>query len=564
MPLRPLKSNHQDKHHYGPFHMLDPPKDYSMFSAPSPKLAWKAPPLTSGWSPRPTHSPLSLPEAVWAPQKKARMRADSGLSAPSSSSRLGNTSATTLFICNLIESLHPLFESSTVDPQVDPRSVDSSVVQKMLIYINQWTKNLNNIKFLNTHPVEKDSILGSYGVVSEAFSNIGIHSKAPPASPSPKVADSLSPPQTHPPSPRPHPTALVAALVTLAAGTTAGSSAWKKKKAVECSGTSRDTIYACANPPFPPPPVLHDTHTSGGKNHVHDSPESFACEPVIQRPGSCHRPFNTSNSSSCQPIVVMIESKAALVALLPLAPQISHLVDSLSSSIIVKLFRLLYGGLCLSTTSIPTPSDLSRVKTFMHTLIPKGSSVRCEVPSLQSFCKLIGVPFLHRGNPINLKDASLILASSVYKDSIRLATPPRIVHDSRWADTCTIYFDIWDLQTGCRMKSFIDCSLNVGSVVCFFCKASMKIRAPLCTHCYSWGHNTNYCNSSCMVCPICNGPHCEDNHCALAACCKGHLKRNPPVPPTANEESCPHLALCKNCGKSHAASSGNTISTVFC
>ena len=195
MPPRPLKPNPQEEHHYGPSHTPDSPKDYSMFSAPSPEPAWTAPPSTSGWAPRPTHSPPSLPEAVQAPPNKARMRADSGLSAPSSPSRLGNTSATTPFVGDLMESLCPLFEFSTIDPQVDPRSVNSSAVQKMLIYINQWTKNLNNVKFLNTHPVEKDSILGSYGIISKAFSNIGIYSKTPPsACPSPKDVDSPSPP----------------------------------------------------------------------------------------------------------------------------------------------------------------------------------------------------------------------------------------------------------------------------------------------------------------------------------------------------------------------------------
>jgi len=161
-----------------------------------------------------------------------------------------------------------------------------------------------------------------------------------------------------------------------------------------------------------PPPVPHDTCPSGGKNHMHDSPVGFAHGPVVQRPGNCRHPFNISNSPSCQSIVVMVESKAALVALLPLAPQISRLINSLPSSIIVESFHLSYEGLCLSTTSIPTPSDLFRVETFMRTLIPKGFSVWCKVPSSRSFCKLIGVLFLHGGNPINLKDASLILASS--------------------------------------------------------------------------------------------------------------------------------------------------------
>jgi len=218
---------------------------------------------------------------------------------------------------------------------------------------------------------------------------------------------------------------------------------------------------------------------------MHDSPAGFAHGPVVQKPGNHCCPFNTSNGLSCWSIVVMVESKAAPVALLPLAPQISRLINHLPSSIIVESFRLSYRGLCLSTTSVSTPSDLSRVETFMCTLLSERSSVQCKVPSSHSFCKLIGVPFLHNGNPINLKDASLILASSVYKDSIRLAVPSRIVRNSRRADTCSIYFNIWDSQTGSWMKSFVDRSLNVGNVICFFCKASMKIGAPLCTHCYS-------------------------------------------------------------------------------
>jgi len=104
--------------------------------------------------------------------------------------------------------------------------------------------------------------------------------------------------------------------------------------------------------------------------------------------------------------------------------------------------------------------------------------------------------FLHDGKPINPKDAFLILFSSVYKDNIRLAAPPRIVHDSRHANTCSIYFNIWDSQTGSQMKSFINCSLDVGSVVCFFHKASMKIGTPLYIRCFLWGHIMNFCNSS--------------------------------------------------------------------
>jgi len=177
------------------------------------------------------------------------------------------------------------------------------------------------------------------------------------------------------------------------------------------------------------------------------------------------------------------------------------------------------------------------------------------------------VPFLRGGKPINSKDASLILASSVYKDSICLAAPLRIVHDSRWADTYTIYFDIWDSQTGSRMKSFIDRSLNIGSMVCFFCKASMKIGVPLCICCYLWGHNMNYCNSSRMVCPICNGPHCEDTTMLLQPGARATPNRTPLFPLLLMENPAPtqlpvRIAANPMLLTPLTASSGNTVSTI--
>jgi len=63
---------------------------------------------------------------------------------------------------------------------------------------------------------------------------------------------------THPPPPHPLPTAPAAVPVTLAAGAAVGGSAQKKKKAVEHSGTSCDTLCACANPPSLSPPAPHD------------------------------------------------------------------------------------------------------------------------------------------------------------------------------------------------------------------------------------------------------------------------------------------------------------------
>ena len=82
------------------------------------------------------------------------------------------------------------------------------------------------------------------------------------------------------------------------------------------------------------------------------------------------------------------------VELLPLGSQISTFVDVSQSALLIESFHLVYGGLCLTMTSVPSPSDLSRLETFIRSIVPEGFTVRCEIPSSCLFCKLMDVLFL--------------------------------------------------------------------------------------------------------------------------------------------------------------------------
>jgi len=84
---------------------------------------------------------------------------DSGSSMPVTSSGLGDVSAISPFIDAMVEFLHPLFDSGTVDPMVDPRAVDTKAIRNTFIQLYKWSKDLENAKFLNANPVEKASIL---------------------------------------------------------------------------------------------------------------------------------------------------------------------------------------------------------------------------------------------------------------------------------------------------------------------------------------------------------------------------------------------------------------------
>jgi hypothetical protein len=207
-------------------------------------------------------------------------------------------------------------------------------------------------------------------------------------------------------------------------------------------------------------------------------------------------------------------------------------------------------------TRVPSPADIQLAQTIASSKIPDGSKVACEVPSSRSFLRVLGVPFLTKDLPaLTPDDARRSLSSSVYADHIQLAAPPRIVRDSKTSDTCTIFFDIWDSQTGSRMKAFVGRSVNIRGAACVFRPARVNVGVPFCQRCCLWGHSQDKCNSPRVVCPICMGPHREESHRSFAACCKGAPKANPPVPPTADGVSCPHPPRCINCGRSHAANS---------
>ena len=74
-----------------------------------------------------------------------------------------------------------------------------------------------------------------------------------------------------------------------------------------------------------------------------------------------------------------------------------HLV-SIKSRIRVESFRPAYGGLLITTTFVPSPSDIQVVEDFVRTQVPKGSVVECEVSSSRSFLRIVGAPFLLTGD----------------------------------------------------------------------------------------------------------------------------------------------------------------------
>ena len=113
-----------------------------------------------------------------------------------------------------------------------------------------------------------------------------------------------------------------------------------------------------------------------------------------------------------------------------------------------------------------------------------------------------------------------------------------------------VFFDIWDSQSGSRMKAFVGRSLNFRGASCIFRMANLQVGAPFCTRCSRWSHTQASCTFPRVVCAICAGPHRE-----FSTCCREKPKATPPVSPTPSGNPCPHRFHCLNCGKGHTATS---------
>ncbi|KXN92026.1 hypothetical protein AN958_10356 [Leucoagaricus sp. SymC.cos] len=146
------------------------------------------------------------------------------------------------------------------------------------------------------------------------------------------------------------------------------------------------------------------------------------------------------------------------------------------------------------------------------------------------------------------------MGKSHLASSFTLANSPRVMHNSRRADTATVWFDVLDSQSGATAKRLINTSFQFGPSSCFVRAARSHSGVPLCQRCWRWGHSTRACRSQAPRCPRCAGPHTEAGHRQHASCCRGNPSAKPPQDPTPEGAPCPHAARCVNCKGDHSAS----------
>jgi hypothetical protein len=114
-----------------------------------------------------------------------------------------------------------------------------------------------------------------------------------------------------------------------------------------------------------------------------------------------------------------------------------------------------------------------------------------------------------------------------------------------------VYFDIYDSRGGLRLNALKGRSFMYGTHGLTFRVALLRVRVPICTKCWRFGHCFAVCPFRAQLCAHCAGPHHTDHHRVLGACCKAQPKANPPRAATPGGTACPHAPRCVNCGLDH-------------
>ena len=194
---------------------------------------------------------------------------------------------------------------------------------------------------------------------------------------------------------------------------------------------------------------------------------------------------------------------------------INSLLKSVKSTLRAEFIRPMTESIAITTNNIPTPSNLSIIEKYIKSIegIGLNEVAAPRLPQSKSYLKIIGIPYIQpSGLAISSDGITNYLKNSNLFEGITLAAKPRVIKASPKSDMAIIWIDIWDSQSGFKVKTLINHSFNFGRYIATFRGTSMNPRVPQCHNCWKWGHTTFLYKAHCSKCQKCRGPYKIENH----------------------------------------------------
>src|SRR4051812_19638693 len=163
-----------------------------------------------------------------------------------------------------------------------------------------------------------------------------------------------------------------------------------------------------------------------------------------------------------------------------------------------------YEGIAIATNTVAWQSDVDLVRNAVKRAFPNSPKVWVGLPTSTSYLKMIDVPlFVDRDMKVKVHrdDIKAAMEKSPLAQHFTLAGPARVAHDSGAATTATVYFNVWDTQSGAKAKALINRPFLFHGRQCKIMPARANPGSPLCIRCWRWGHTQNGCRAKAIRCP---------------------------------------------------------------
>ena len=148
---------------------------------------------------------------------------------------------------------------------------------------------------------------------------------------------------------------------------------------------------------------------------------------------------------------------------------INRALKNIKSDTLADFVRIDHCGLIITTNKVASMSDLNTIERYIKNVnnIELNDISSLRLPQLKSYLKIIGIPYLieNTNTLINSSMVETIIKNLHIFNDVVLASKPRVIKVLPKSDIVIIWVDIWNVQSGSKVKYLINRCFNIGNFI---------------------------------------------------------------------------------------------------
>ena len=167
---------------------------------------------------------------------------------------------------------------------------------------------------------------------------------------------------------------------------------------------------------------------------------------------------------------------------------INRALKQIKSEVMVDFICLDTIGITIVTNKVAINLNLQMIKNY----VKDSKHINCdevEPPRLSQskfYLKILDISYLQENSesPLNLSVVKEIIKKNYIFNNVVLISKPRVIKISPKSDMAIILINIWDVQSGNKVKGLINRCFNVRSYIATIRGANMNSGVPQCKNCW--------------------------------------------------------------------------------